>query len=445
LPLSQSLAGEILSSENGLVDLDEKAFGINSHKTATVIQLRNENRTNLAEAPSAPSPRPSPFASDSISNVPQADDCIIPTSCFKGFTEPQMKYVQHVNVSTVLVEAPDTRSIFYYSREDGGTPGEHVLVEWRSQQAESQYSDISDEQLADRRRHLVSLLHRTCAADADFRILNCLGFTLTTGRLPDGKQHPIVGFVYQLPIHAAPSPPVTLREIVGASYLSDAPNVPPLDHRFDLAHDLSYALYQLHCAGWTHRKLSSYNILYFKDVKSGEINITKPYIGGWQYARPDDCTSDTRFISEGASGRSKDKGSKKLTWHIGDLSMYMHPARLVRFHGVPLFRKSYDIYSLGIVLMEIAFWEPIVAFADQPGRDEMESFEPFMKILDSYLPKFIEATEQEIGSEMGLRYQKAVLACLQGLGASSESQKTDLACPQGQGASSEESEKKDTG
>jgi hypothetical protein len=57
--------------------------------------------------------------------------------------------------------------------------------------------------------------------------------------------------------------------------------------------------------------------------------------------------------------------------------MYVHRRRLYN-HGArrfPRFRKSFDGYSLAVILMEIALWEPIVALASEEERKKMEKFE----------------------------------------------------------------------
>ena len=140
-----------------------------------------------------------------------------------------------------------------------------VLIEWRLQKAESSRSNLSEQELSARHEHVVSLLHRTAVADEDFRVLDCLSYTLSAGFTPDGKRLPLVGFVYQYPATASPNTlPTTLRNMLDEAYHSDnTSQVPSLEKRVQLAKALSVALYQLQCAGWIHRKISSYNILFF--------------------------------------------------------------------------------------------------------------------------------------------------------------------------------------
>lgn len=46
-------------------------------------------------------------------------------------------------------------------------------------------------------------------------------------------------------------------------------------------------------------------------------------------------------------------------------------------NGVPLFRRSYDAYSLGVILVEIACWEPIMVLCDLEERKKMARFEAY--------------------------------------------------------------------
>ena len=427
--LSQGLAGEILSSIPTLTDFTDPSFVWNNSKTSKILEIRRQNGTSRAEHLSSSSVDSSDVLSTPFNHSLEAErSWEIPIGCFKDFKEPYIKdvLVHETPTSRVgtTVDVPDKRSIYYYTPE--GKSGEHVLVEWRSQNAESRYSSIKPAALAKRRDHLAALLYRTCATDTDFHVLNCLGYTLATGRLPEGEKHPIVGFVYQLPVDTPdckPTPPISLRDIVGTAFESQNPNVPDLEDRLLLAQKLALALYQLQCAGWIHRKLSSYNILYFQDYKSESFDVTKFYICGWQYSRPDhhvDPAPDAHqanhhMVSEQSTIRS-----------LGDMDMYVHPDRLENERFMPRFRKSYDIYSFGVIMVEIAFWEPVLAFADPKSRNAMKLFEPDIDIVRPSRSSLVKATEDEMGAEMGRRYRTAVLNCLKGL-RSSNGHSVDLA------------------
>ncbi|KAJ0415340.1 prion-inhibition and propagation-domain-containing protein [Aspergillus carlsbadensis] len=427
--LSQSLAAEILSNTPTLPQISEGSFGVHNRRAATIIQLRQQNKTSLAEPPqSTASQYLNNFSTPAAANEQTGDkdrraegDWVIPVTSFRGFVQPRLHDLQG-GIDGVL-EGPNVRTVEYYVPNTSELRGQNVLVEWRSQHAESKNSSITPEALSQRHEHLVRLLHRTSMTSPDFRVLNCLGYTYATGRLPDGKEHPVVGFVYEMPSlegESSAGSPTSLREILGEAYQSQEPKVPDLNDRFALAYNLSLALYQLHCAGWIHRKISSHNILYFKSPHTGTFDVTKPYVSGWQYARPDHHVAPPKPGGNQVNFVSEVSGAGRITG-LGDLAMYIHPDRLESKKGIPRFRKGYDIYSFGVLLIEIAFWEPILVFADPSDRELMRSFKQYESVKQSeWVLKFTKAAHNEIGSEMGARYKCAVLTCLKGLDSSNK-------------------------
>jgi hypothetical protein len=66
--------------------------------------------------------------------------------------------------------------------------------------------------------------------------------------------------------------------------------------------------------------------------------------------------------------------------------------------------KAYDIYSLGIILLEIAAWKPIKIFHERHAGESPHAFRRIL--LDKYVPKIVK--------EVGLRYQQVVQRCLSG-------------------------------
>jgi len=84
----------------------------------------------------------------------------------------------------------------------------------------------------------------------------------------------------------------------------------------------------------------------------------------------------------------------------------------------PRFRKSFDIYSLGIVLMEIAFWEPILALTSEEQRIKMSKFETIGSggSAKGWWKAILKTAEKELAPEMGNSYKDAVLFCLNASG-----------------------------
>ncbi|KAH6867211.1 hypothetical protein B0T10DRAFT_467999 [Thelonectria olida] len=244
------------------------------HKAATTIELRRRNMTNFSE-------NMSPFPDKTLQQTDDGNEvcrCPILISCFPGFTEPRLK-----NGMLAMRPVHDYEPAGVSATLHSGMlqKRELVLTEWRSTHTELENSTISAEELARCCDHIASLLRGTAVSNDDYRILNCLGFCLVTGRLLNGCETSIVCFVYRLPTNVAGNSPLsTQRKIIGDSFTAPDPCIPDLDDRCHLAYSLAISLYHLHCAGWIHRKMSSYNIFFFRDKASGEIELTRPYLKG---------------------------------------------------------------------------------------------------------------------------------------------------------------------
>ena len=462
----RGLAGEYLSAvDNGsqatqeLTSSTANSWSTEEAKAARIISIREHNRTEDAENKPGPdieilhgryqhkeddsedddTPSKTTFAMGGDPLKYGVNSWMIPVTDFQHLTEPQLDYHHAKTMRTdyrgpenyvplprsfclfdpskaaklALSEATsDTDRVIEREDDDPEEVPIVVLIEWRLQKAETSRSRLSEEELRARREHVVGLLHRTATSDDDFRVLDCVGYTLSAGFTPDGNRLPLVGFVYKYPSFASPKTlPITLRSMLDDAYHAEKCNVPDLEKRLKLAKAISVSLYQLQCAGWIHRKISSYNILFFADCTTGNIDVALPFLCGWQYSRPDDQKYNP--LSE-YSGRG-----------IGDLDMYVHPARLVSRRSkieFPRFRRSYDIYSLGVVLLEIAFWEPIIVLGSEQDREEMHNFGPSDsgRRAKEWRQAYLDITKQEMAAEVGSTYRDVVVKCLQDLIASAQ-------------------------
>lgn len=123
-------------------------------------------------------------------------------------------------------------------------------------------------------------------------------------------------------------------------------NMPSLEDRFRLAYNLASSLYHFHAQGTTHRNLNSNNVIFFFDGpprgyskepepwKEGAIR--KPFLASFDQSDEDAHDGQEEpFIS----------------------SIYRHP-RINRGQR-SAYKTAYDLYSLGIILIEIGLWMPI--------------------------------------------------------------------------------------
>lgn len=95
----------------------------------------------------------------------------------------------------------------------------------------------------------------------------------------------------------------------------------------------------LHSVNWLHKGLRSGAIIFFTPP-ADQPEYSSPIISGFDYARPD----------------LPDEVTEPLPEH-SEHDIYRHPGIISR--TLSRSKKSHDIYSLGVVLVEIAFWQRI--------------------------------------------------------------------------------------
>ncbi|KAK7211553.1 hypothetical protein V2G26_018731 [Clonostachys chloroleuca] len=181
--------------------------------------------------------------------------------------------------------------------------------------------------------HRVYLLARllSIALPEDFRSPHCQGYI----RMLDKDSQPIFRLVLKAPdeIHS----PVTIFSL--RDLLAGVP-MPSLSRRAALSLTLATSLGKFHDVGWLHKGLRSQNILLFSSTMKS-TDLSQPYITGFELSRPSEMselTDKARFEPE--------------------VDMYRHP--LVQGgENAGAYGKSFDLYSLGIVFLEIAYWLPI--------------------------------------------------------------------------------------
>jgi hypothetical protein len=201
---------------------------------------------------------------------------------------------------------------------------------------------------------------------------------------------------------------VKLQELLSISFASDETGtIPGLRERFALARTVATALYQLQYSQWLHRTLSSHNVVFFLDRATGRPRIEMPFVVGLQYSRPDDQPREAgrQPFSEGALEVPP------------ALALYLQPD-LSNDESRQRKRRRYqgsdDVHSLGIVLIEIAMWEPVSCFLGD-NQDVVSTAEKIRK-----------CAEKELASEVGETYQDAVVACLQRLRAADRDSDDDI-------------------
>ncbi|KAF2104123.1 hypothetical protein NA57DRAFT_28818, partial [Rhizodiscina lignyota] len=190
--------------------------------------------------------------------------------------------------------------------------------------------------------------------------LNCLGYF-------DDLAHSRYGMVYELPrsirsgISDTSRPrdlrPTSLLSLLQAtsktaSLSSGKPftnSIPPLEERFRMAQSIVRSFSKLHEDNILHRDVSSNNIILFtrapKSPTSGqEATMTEKYDLQSPYLCAFDLFSEYRIAAE-SGNRSQ-----------GNVNIYQHPDAVPHSKQ---YKQEFDMYSLGLILLEIGMWLPI--------------------------------------------------------------------------------------
>ncbi len=191
---------------------------------------------------------------------------------------------------------------------------------------------------------------------------------------------------------------------------------PSIRVRIAMAQELTVTLLYLHAVNWLHKALRSASVVFFSNSE-GPV-LSRPYVSGFEYARPDQY---------GLTATAPPRG---FEW-----SVYCHPDYLGRENKG--FRKSYDMYSLGIILLEIAHWKAASElFAEIPMRSTKARAERPELAAEEGQTSDLQPSEPEKGEgirnvrdeilkpgshflrhvkdTMGDRFHNAVKACIQG-------------------------------
>jgi hypothetical protein len=279
--------------------------------------------------------------------------------------------------------------------------GRSVWVEWKAYQQVAIPSkgaggkfDISPDLLKDV-RWLVALLQAS-EKPSQFCVPSCLGYT-------KDEDETRVGLIYEAP--NAQVKPISLLQLFSTK-------TPALQDRIRLAQRLATCLLYLHAVSWLHKALRSASILFFSSDKTDcQVDIGSPSIGGFGYSRPD------------TQGRTTIAAPQEREWAV-----YCHPDYLGSSNRAP-YVKPFDIYSLGIILIEIANWksaEELFGFVAAPEGEQQTNSTQSAPVFNKTSLKDLRGIRDRILTSdptilehvrvtMGERYHNAVRACISGL------------------------------
>ncbi|KAI9815486.1 MAG: hypothetical protein M1827_002620 [Pycnora praestabilis] len=186
-------------------------------------------------------------------------------------------------------------------------------------------------------------------------ILNLLGYY-------EDQKHPRYGLVYELPQNVdfrsleISKPlermmPVSLLSLLQRDTSTSNSFVPNLEDRLQLAYQLSSTFFQFHAKKLVHRDVNSSNVILFpmrppgsSPLPSGiEFDLRSPYLSSFDLFSEYDVETST--------------GAQPAKF-------YRHPldARNTNGDGNKQYIPAFDIYGLGLVLLEIGLWMPLHSF-----------------------------------------------------------------------------------
>lgn len=177
---------------------------------------------------------------------------------------------------------------------------------------------------------------------------------------------------------------------------------PTLDERFKVATRVARGLASFHALDWVHKSIRSTEIVFFypdgvrrsdhQHESSSSVRYSSPYLLGFQDARAVDFS--TAYDTE------------------EDLleNLYRHPDR--QFQPRSKFSKIHDIYSLGVVLLELGMWKTV----EEILKDDLKAYRNRRRIPPPFEIKesLVRAAKASLGQMMGRKYRAAVLCCLNG-------------------------------
>lgn len=227
-----------------------------------------------------------------------------------------------------------------------------------------------------------------------------LGLPKCHGVYDDGNSHPErphIVYVLGLPFRPSGSDTPTLRDYL-ATISIPHPTDPSrgerrplhsLSERFNFARRLAVTVLLIHASGWVHESINPQNILVLQreDTPAEKLfpaSLGVPLLVGFHLSRP--------LIGDSAP-------ADELAME-NEASLYIHPRRLGSQAAKARFVRAYDVYSLGVVLLELGLWKGL--FARLKGLNAVERRRKMVDMVPV------------VAATMGDAYAAIVEWCLEG-------------------------------
>ncbi|KAL8930554.1 MAG: hypothetical protein Q9208_000738 [Pyrenodesmia sp. 3 TL-2023] len=191
-------------------------------------------------------------------------------------------------------------------------------------------------------------------------------------------------FVFDIPDATKEAKPDSLHQMIESPVLGRHWS---LSDRFSLAFGLAKTMGTFHMFGWVLKGFQSSSVVFCCDEQTAKPQLSKPYLAGFEYIRP---------VSGSTVGQPLSMGEKA--------TLYCHPD--VQDEPNIEFGKIHDLYSLGVVLLEIGLWLTARQILQQsrPPRPSKPG-----EVRGEYIRK----ANSKLPLRMGKPYTEAVVACLE--------------------------------
>ena len=318
-------------------------------------------------------------------------------------SSPRIPYHLHM-YSTTDFEGEFT--ILGDSRSLGQLADGKVLVEWKHYSKEKPgLRQIT------RLTNLVGLLNHNSLLQR-FLAPRCKG-------LVDDPLNSRIGMIYRTS-SADAQKPIKFEYLELQKFVRSSAAKPSVGERLQMGKKLAIAMNNLHSVHWLHKSFRSDNIVFLENPRStvqtaspdedkvesstnnaslGALTLTPPplppfFILGWDLSRPDSPSELSESISLSSASFQNKRENMKL---------YSHPdihSSLLSSNKHARYRTEFDIYSLGLVLLEIGLWLPLDSIRRKCSSDEDFRRRLRGEYCDKLLPR------------MGAIYWRATQRCI---------------------------------
>ena len=262
----------------------------------------------------------------------------------------------------------------------GNSTKEEVLIEYKDWPPTLAGSGTSE--VAQTNAHTQSRIHQLASLlqSSGSNRLGTLPFKGIINQAGESRS----AFLFYYPTNSDVSSPESLHSAMNAS---SSINLWPLEVRFRIAQNMAKSIGAFHADGWVHKSVRSHSVVFFKDRDTKKVIVDSPYLVDFEYSRPE----------SGSTLLLRDNNDEK--------NLYRHPE--IQDVARSSFSKNHDIYSLGVVLLEIALWQTARTILKRTGLDAGAVNAVGLQKM------YIDRVKKRVAHLMGESYQSAVLACLE--------------------------------